>query len=52
MCECEATASQSYKMWTEFSYSVPHFLQMALLLSPFMGVSESCVKLCVCVCEC
>ena len=30
----EAKASQSHRMWTEVSSSVPHFLQMGLLLSP------------------
>jgi len=30
----EATASHSHKMWTEVSSSVPHFLQVRLLLSP------------------
>ena len=29
----EAKASQSHKMWTEVSSSVPHFLQVGLLLS-------------------
>ena len=34
-CEClsEAKVSHSHKMWTEVSSSVPHFLQMGLLLS-------------------
>jgi hypothetical protein len=30
----EARASHSHKMWTEVSSSVPHFLQVWLLLSP------------------
>ena len=30
---CEAKASHSHRMWSEVSYSVPHFLQMGLLLS-------------------
>jgi len=30
----EAKASHSHKMWTEVSSSIPHFLQMGLLLSP------------------
>jgi hypothetical protein len=30
----EARASHSHKMWTEVSSSVPHFLQVRLLLSP------------------
>jgi hypothetical protein len=30
----EAKASHSHKMWTEASCSVPHFLQVGLLLSP------------------
>jgi len=33
-CLSEAKASHSHKMWTEVSSSVPHFLQMGLLLSP------------------
>jgi len=32
----EAKATQSHKMWTEFSSSVPHFLQVGLLLSPIL----------------
>ena len=34
ICMSEAKTSQSHKMWTEVSSSVPHFLQMGLLLSP------------------
>jgi len=30
----EAKASHSYKMWTEDSSSVPHFLQVELLHNP------------------
>jgi hypothetical protein len=33
-CLSETKASHSHKMWTEVSSSVPHFLQMGLLLSP------------------
>jgi len=33
VCLREAKASQSHKMWTEVSSSVPHFLQVGLLLS-------------------
>ena len=33
-CLSEASASHSHKTWTEVSSSVPHFLQMGLLLSP------------------
>jgi len=33
-CLSEAKASHSHKMWTEVSSSVPHFLQVGLLLSP------------------
>jgi len=32
----EAKASHSHRMWTEVSSSVPHFLQMVLLLSPII----------------
>jgi hypothetical protein len=32
----EAEASHSDRMWTEVSSSVPHFLQMGLLLSPII----------------
>jgi hypothetical protein len=32
----EAKASHSHKMWTEVCSSVPHFLQMGLLLSPIL----------------
>ena len=34
MCLSEAKTSHAHKMWTEVSSSVPHFLQMGLLLSP------------------
>jgi len=34
MCMSEVKASHSHKMWTEASSSVPHFLQVGLLLSP------------------
>jgi hypothetical protein len=33
-CLCEVKASHSHKMWTKTSTSVPHFLQVGLLLSP------------------
>jgi len=33
-CLSEARASHAHKTWTEVSSSVPHFLQMGLLLSP------------------
>jgi hypothetical protein len=32
----EAKASHSHRTWTEVSFSVPHFLQMGLLLSPII----------------
>ena len=32
----ETKASHSHKMWTEVSSSVPHFLQVKLLLSPII----------------
>jgi len=32
----EAKASHSHEMWTEVSSSVPHFLQVGLLLSPII----------------
>ena len=32
----ETKASHSHNMWTEVSSSIPHFLQVGLLLSPFM----------------
>ena len=32
----EAKTSHSHKTWTEVSSSVPHFLQMGLLLSPII----------------
>ena len=34
ICLSEAKASLSHKMWTEVSSSIPHFLQVGLLLSP------------------
>ena len=34
VCLSEAKASHSHKMWTEVSSSVPHFLQVVLLLNP------------------
>jgi len=33
----EAKASHSHKMWTEVSSSVPHFLQVGLLLNPIIN---------------
>jgi len=35
-CLSEAKASHSHRMWTEVSSSVPHFLQVGLLLSPII----------------
>jgi len=32
----EAKASHLHRTWTEVSFSVPHFLQMGLLLSPII----------------
>ena len=34
ICMSEVKASHSHKMWTEVFSSVPHFLQMGLLLRP------------------
>ena len=34
VCMSEAKAAPSHKMWTEVSSSLPHFLQVGLLLSP------------------
>ena len=36
VCLSEAKTSHSHKMWTEVSSSVPHFLQVGLLLSPII----------------
>jgi hypothetical protein len=36
VCLSQAKASYSHKMWTEVSSSIPHFLQMGLLLSPII----------------
>jgi hypothetical protein len=36
VCLSEAKSSHSHKMWTEVSSSVPHFLQVGLLLSPII----------------
>ena len=36
VCLSEAKASHSHIMWTEISFSVPHFLQVGLLLSPII----------------
>jgi hypothetical protein len=36
VCLREAKVSQSHKMWTEVSYSVPHFLRVGLLVSPII----------------
>jgi len=35
-CLSEAKASHSHKMWTEVSSSLPHFLQVGLLLNPII----------------
>jgi hypothetical protein len=35
-CLNEAKASHSHKMWTEVSFSVPHFLQMGSLRNPII----------------
>ena len=34
VCLFEAKSSHSHRMWTEVSSSIPHFLQVQLLLSP------------------
>jgi hypothetical protein len=34
VCLSESKASHSHKMWTEVSSSVPHFLQIRLILNP------------------
>jgi hypothetical protein len=36
VCLSEAKASHAHKMWTEVSSSVPHFLQVGLLLNPII----------------
>jgi hypothetical protein len=36
LSEVKFKGSHSHKMWTEVSSSVPHFLQIGLLLSPIM----------------
>jgi hypothetical protein len=36
VCLSEAKASHSHKIWPEVSSSVPHFLQVRLLLSPII----------------
>jgi hypothetical protein len=36
VCLSQAKASYSHKMWTEVSSSVPHFLQVELLLNPII----------------
>ena len=36
VCLSDAKASHSHKMWSEVSSSVPHFLQVGLLLSPII----------------
>jgi len=33
-CLSEAKASHTHRMWTEVSSSIPHFLQVGLLLNP------------------
>jgi hypothetical protein len=47
VCLSEAKTPKSHKMWTEVSFSVPHFLQMGLLLRPIIyRVSQvECAKL-------
>jgi len=40
-CLSEAKASHSHKMWTEVSYSVPHFLQMGSLHSPIVTGTQA-----------
>jgi hypothetical protein len=46
-CAClrEAKVLHSHKMWTEVSSSVPHFLQMGLLLSPI--INRCLLRVCV-----
>ena len=34
VCMDETKASHSHRVWTEVSFSVPHFLHVGLLLSP------------------
>jgi len=36
VCLSDAKASHSHKMWSEVSSSVPHFLQVGLLLNPII----------------
>jgi hypothetical protein len=36
VCLSEANASRSHRMWTEVSFSVPHFLHMGSLHNPMM----------------
>ena len=36
VCLSEANSSHPHSMWTEVSFSVPHFLQVGLLLSPII----------------
>ena len=42
---CKAKSSHSHKMWTEVSSSVPHFLQVGLLLSP---ITHKCLLKVLC----
>jgi hypothetical protein len=37
-CLSETKASHSHKIWTEVSSSVPHFLQVCLLLNPITNI--------------
>jgi len=43
VCLSEAKASHSHKMWTEVSSSVPHFLQVGVLLSSIIYMSSQAV---------
>ena len=46
----EAKSSHSHKTWTEVSSSVPHFLQVGLLLSPILlNVSGTEFKFTTCL---
>ena len=46
VCLSEAKVSQLHKMWTEVSYSVPHFLQVGLLVSPISSKSKGDIAIC------
>ena len=44
VCLSEGKASHSHKMWAEVSSSVPHFLQVEILLNPIIYTRKCLLK--------